>query len=231
MDTSAFVLEMLEPSRVEGMLASRFPGVRVQGVHIEELGEGTNANARLRLEYERPSGAPEYVFAKLPPLERQRRHLVLSSGMGGREVLFYRHLASSVPIRVPQVYGTWLDEAGLNFSLLIEDLQTSGCNFPDGERGVGRKLAERAMLDFAALHSAGRPEAELDLSHVKPPLRQPEYGAAMLEHALATRSERLSSSFAAIARIYVDQGEAVHDLWESGASGSDAWRWACHESL
>ena len=45
---------------------------------------------------------------------------------------------------------------------------------------MGFALARRAMADFAALHVAGSDGGQLDLSVVEPPLRQPEYGAAML---------------------------------------------------
>ncbi|MFP8875150.1 MAG: phosphotransferase [Myxococcota bacterium] len=208
----------LAPPRLEAMLAERFPGVRVAAVHVEASGEGTNSNARLRVEYAGPTEAPTHIFAKLPPEEPHQRKLVLGSGMGRREVVFYQHLASQVPMRVPQVYGAWFDARDGLFALLIEDLETSGCGFPNGEAGVGRELAELAMADFAALHCAGAPGGELERSVVDPPLRQPEYGAAMLEHALATRAEQLEPAFAAVARIYVDRGDAVHDLWEAGVA-------------
>ena len=218
MKTTDSVPDELAPPRLQAMLAERFPGVGVAAVHVEASGEGTNSNAHLRVEYAAPTEAPTHFFAKLPPEEPHQRKLVLGSGMGRREVLFYQHLASEVPMRVPQVYGAWFDASDGLFALLIEDLEASGCGFPDGEAGVGRELAELAMADFAALHCAGAPGGRLERSVVDPPLRQPEYGAAMLEHALATRAEDLDPIFAEVARLYVDQGEAVHDLWEAGTA-------------
>lgn len=208
---------MLDASRIEALLSQRFPSARVERVSVEAMGEGTNANARLRIEYADPTEAPKNVFAKFPPEEPQQRRLVLGSGMGRREVHFYQHLASRVPLRVPEVYGAWVDDEGEEFSILIEDLEASGLATPDGEQGVGFALARRAMADFAALHVAGSDGGQLDLSVVEPPLRQPEYGAAMLTHALSTRAEKLEPAFTSVARIYVDHGAAVHDFWEQGA--------------
>jgi aminoglycoside phosphotransferase (APT) family kinase protein len=208
--------EDLSPGWLEGMLAKRFRDARVSRVEIETSSEGTNANAQLRVTYAAPTDAPSHIFVKLPPRNPQQRELVLGSGMGRREVLFYRHLAPHVPMRVPQVYATGFDEGDGTFAILIEDLEASKCRIPDGETGVGRRLAERAMEDFAALHQAGVRADTLDLSIVEPPLRQPLYAARMLEHALATRADRMGAGFSAIARLYIDHGEAVHDLWEFG---------------
>lgn len=207
---------IFDSERIQGLLAPRFPEARVVGVAVQAMSEGTNANARLEIEYAQPTNAPRKIFAKFPPEEPQQRRLVLGSGMGRREVHFYQHLASGVPLRVPELYGAWMDDDGIEFAILIEDLEASGCRALDGEQGVGFALARRAMTDFAALHVAGSDRGDLDLSVVEPPLRQPEYGAAMLTHALSTRAETLEAGFAAVARIYVDHGAAVHDLWEQG---------------
>ena len=207
--------EAIAPAWLEAMLAPAFPGVAVQRVHVETSSEGTNANALLRVDYKNAVRAPGNLFVKLPPTEPRQRALVLGSGMGQREVFFYRDLAPQVPLRIPAVYGTAIEESDGRFAILIEDLLSSGCSFPDGESGVGLALAERAIDDLAALHCAQYNEDSL--ARVPTLLRDPAYAARMLEHALATKSHELDPALAAIAKIYIEHGDAVHDLWEAGA--------------
>jgi len=202
------------PRWLEKILAASFPGTEVESVQVDASSEGTNANALLKVTYTHASKAPQSIFAKLPPTEAHQRALVLGSGMGQREVLFYRHLADRTPLRTPQVWGTALEESDGSFAILIEDLCTSGYSFPDGAAGVGLSLAERAMEDLAAFHCTNYENDAL--AFVLPPLRDPAYAGRMLKHALATKPHQLESAFASVARIYIGNGEAVHDLWEAG---------------
>ena len=209
--------EAIDTRWLEAALSEPFPGTRVASVGVEALSHGTNDNARLRVAYTTAAGAPEHFFAKCPPTDPRQRNLVLESGMGRREVLFYRHLANRVPMRVPRGFVAQYDSSDGRFALLVEDLEMSGCSFPSDENGVGLQLAESAMANFADLHALFRPGAEAAPDWIEPPLRQPAYARAMLEHALSTRSETLTSAYASIARLYIEYGEAVHDLWEEGS--------------
>ena len=71
-------------------LAERHPGVRVAGVEIVRVDELTNTHVRLRVPYDEPAGAPERMFAKLPPLDPARRESLAASNMGPRESRFLR---------------------------------------------------------------------------------------------------------------------------------------------
>ena len=199
-------------------LSKRFPAARIESVEIAASVQGTNRNTRLEVHYAERAGAPERIFAKLHPQGEPQRSLVLSSGMGRREVLFYRELLEGLPLRVPEVYSAQIDESSGHFVLLIEDLEASGCDFPDPERGVGLALAQQAMDDLAALHqhfaqmeSKGSP-----FPFIEPALRQPEFATGMLRHALAHRAEQMNPAFTRIAELYIESAHAVHDVWEAG---------------
>ena len=58
------------------------------------MAQETNQNARIQVEYKESSDAPRPIFAKLPPDGKPQRSLVLGSGMGRREILFYRELTA-----------------------------------------------------------------------------------------------------------------------------------------
>ena len=194
--------------------------MRVASVACSDVAQGTNRNARLRVEYKESRGAPKCIFAKLPPEGEPQRSLVLNSGMGRREILFYRELTADLPLRIPRAYAAEIDETSQRFVLLIEDLEDANCLFPDPERGVGLGLALQAMDDLAALHEHfARLESEgSDFPFIEPPLRTPEFAQGMLKHALSHRREKMNSTFASIAELYLDSALDVHEAWEKGPS-------------
>ena len=212
--------DQIEAKWLEGALEDQFPGVRVASVTCSDVAQGTNQNARIQVEYKESSGAPRLFFAKLPPGGEPQRSLVLGSGMGRREILFYRELTVDLPLRVPQAYVAEIDEVSQRFLLLIEDLEASGCDFPDPEQGVGLTLAQQAMDDLAALHEHfARLESETSPSpFIEPPLRTPEFAQGMLKHALGHRREKMNSAFADITELYLESPLDVHDAWEIGDS-------------
>ena len=143
--------DQLTPEWLTGALSERHPGARVASVEVQEIREGTNANARIRVSYEGPSDLPEALFLKLPPLEPERRALLNSTGMGRREVHFYMHLADRVPMRVPTPYVARWNPSDGAFVLVIEDLEAAGCTLPDLVDGITFEQAASAVRDFAGL--------------------------------------------------------------------------------
>ena len=210
--------DQITPDWLTQALSARFPGVQVAEVAADPVQQGTNSNARLRVRYAEPAGAPGRIFVKLPPQPALQRDLVKRSGMGRREVGFYARLFRDVPMRVPDAYHAAFDEADGSFVMLIEDLDASGCTFPDGIAGVSLDYATQAVDDLAALHArffraGGRDPA---LNWVEPPIRMREYGAGMLAYTLDKYPERLTEGFAEVARLYVEHTDAVHDAWDAG---------------
>lgn len=210
--------DQIQDSWLETALAPRFPGVEVRSLACTQVAQGTNQNARLEVEYKNRAGAPSSFFVKTPPHGEPQRSLVLGSGMGRREILFYRHATRDLPLRVPEVYAAEIDEKSQRFILLIEDLDTSGCLFPDTTQGVGPALAERAMNDLAALHEHfAHIEAQSPpLEFIEPPLCQPEFAQGMLEHALSRRRDDMNPAFARIAELYLEDALGVHEAWNTG---------------
>lgn len=208
--------EGVTPQWLTGALEAHFPGVRVASIAVEGRTDGTNQNARLRLEFANRAGAPTSLFGKFPPSAERQRELVRKSGMGRREVAFYRELANEVPMRVPEAHFAAHDPDSGDFVLLLEDLAATGCTFVDGEVGVSLEFAEQAMDAYAALHARFAAASARAPFPIDPMPRMPEYGVGMLRHALATRRESLSEAFVSVAELYVEKTLAVHDAWEVG---------------
>ena len=195
-------------------MSARHPGIRVAAVDVTEVHEVTNTHVRLHLRYDEPAGAPDRMFAKLPPLDPARRELIARTGMGPREARFYTELAPELSFRVPEVSVALHDDEG-SFFLLMEDLVRSGCTVSDGTRGVAPDSAARALEELAELHlrfeHADRRRTEVPWI----PGANPDstYGAVLLQQGLDHHRHRLSDDFAALSELYIAQSEALQALW------------------
>jgi hypothetical protein len=210
--------DSIEPGWLSGALAPRFPGVRVNAIEILERHEVTNSHARLRIHYDDAAGAPELMFAKVPPSEPARRETIAKTGMGRREALFYATLASSLSLRVPDAYVALHDERDGSFLLLLEDLVTTGGAVSDGTWGIKPDAAARALEELAELHVRFEDPArrQEDASWVPRASHGSTYGATMLRYGLDHHRDRLSDDFAAVAEMYIDHSAVLHRLWQAG---------------
>lgn len=203
---------------LEAALSECHPGTRVVGVEVLERHEATNNHARLRVDYREASALPDTMFCKLLPSDPQRRRAIALTGMGPREVRFYTELAPLLRMRVPEVYVARQEPEDGAFVLLMEDLLERGCKVSDGTVGVAPDAAARALEDLAALHiryeDAGRRASEA--GWVSEPTHS-DYGQVLLRQALAQHRERLSPAFVELALLYIEQGDALHAVWQRGS--------------
>src|SRR5271163_1078443 len=94
----------ITPRWLEKALSPRYPGVRVGAVEVTDVRQVTNTHSFLRVDYDAAVGAPSRLFAKMLPLDPERRLILAASQMGPKEVLFYERLAPHLSLRVPEVY-------------------------------------------------------------------------------------------------------------------------------
>lgn len=108
--------------------------------------------ARLTLAYDRPApGALETVIAKVPTANPSFRPIGQLLGFFQKEIGFYRHVAPTLDIAVPQAYYLGEDQASGNFILLLEDL--AGMEPGDQLASCSRDVAELAIREAARLHA------------------------------------------------------------------------------
>jgi hypothetical protein len=198
-------------------LQERHPGADVERVEVVHAAEVTNSHARLAVTYRNDAGAPPSMFCKLLPRD-ERRTSIAATLMGPKEVRFYRDLAPSLPLRVPELHVGIHDATDDSFVLLLEDLTASGCEVSDGTRGVRTSEASSVLEDLAHLHARfENPERRAaEAPWVTERGFGSTYGSLMLQYGLDNHRDRLSDSFAAISGVYIDSGEALHELWTAG---------------
>ena len=136
--------------------------VAVAGVEHRPVGTGQMAEShRLALTYDDAADTgPATVVAKIPAAGPESRAAGAAGGYA-TEVGFYRDIAESVTIRVPDCHYAALGEAG-EFTLLLEDLapgeqgdQLAGCSIDQARAAVttlaglhGPRWCDPALLDI-----------------------------------------------------------------------------------
>ncbi len=135
------LVEELTPSWLSAAL-----GLTVTTVHSSPVGTG-QMGACYRLWLTGDAALPDTVLAKLPTPDAGTREFL--AGSYGNEVRFYRDIAATVAVGVPQCYYAGLGDKGV-FTLLLEDLAPA----QQGDQIIGctPDQAKDAAVNLAGLH-------------------------------------------------------------------------------
>jgi aminoglycoside phosphotransferase (APT) family kinase protein len=97
-------------------------------VKVIDGATGTSSRARLRL-----TGAdvPETVFVKMSAAALATRMLGELARLGETEARFYQQLAPELGSGVPRCYGSAWDPLTGRYVIVLEDMATTPCEFPD----------------------------------------------------------------------------------------------------
>ncbi len=131
-------------------LATSFPGVEVGDVALLLVDDGTNRRARFGLSYSSGTG-PATVFLKAA----DPAHAELNASTGGllnEARLFQQDVV--LPLEHPAVHLSLLDEAGLDFLLVMEDVTARGGDPRDATRPLSVDQAANGVAALARLHSS-----------------------------------------------------------------------------
>ncbi|MGH3253470.1 MAG: phosphotransferase family protein [Trebonia sp.] len=130
-------------------LSTRFPGAEVATASLVWVSEGTNRRARFGLTYSSGTG-PEVVFVKA---EGDHRELHAQTGNLFNEPLIF---ASGLPLPVdhPEPYRVLINEAGLDWLVVMEDVALRGGDARDSTQPLTIDQAANGVRGLARLHRA-----------------------------------------------------------------------------
>jgi aminoglycoside phosphotransferase (APT) family kinase protein len=195
-------------------------GRDVTSVEVLDAHSGTTGRARLGITYGDGVTDATSVFLKLAPFDERQRSFVDLVGLGIAEARFYRDVAATVPVRVPEVYCARLDDAG-GYVMLLEDLEASGCRFPSTHDEDIVDTITAVVDGLARLHIQHWGDARLedggDLSWVRDGYRVAfGSGATFVEKALAAFGDQMSPTFRRLAEITIARPADVAALLAAG---------------
>ncbi len=134
----------IDPATLSGVMATTVDSATVLGSDA-----GTSSRARLALTGD---DVPESVFVKLAAATAATRLMGELGRLGHTEVRFYSELAPRVS-GVPRPYGTAFDTWTGRYLLVLEDLPTESCEFPDTLHPLSVDQAGLVVELLARLHA------------------------------------------------------------------------------
>ena len=215
-------VEDIDAGWLTAALADRHPGVEVVAVEVRSRHDMTNSHAMIGVTYADPdaaarSGAPTSAFCKLPPVDG-RRDAIIATRMGPMEARFYRQLAPSLDLRVPEAHVAREDDESGLFVLVLEDLVEKGCLVSDGTWGIPVDGVAGALEELALMHARFADPAVREAEASWVPVRGAggDMGKNMLRYGIENHRDRVSDAFVDVSSIYCEQTSELHELWHEG---------------
>jgi hypothetical protein len=145
-----------------------FERVVVRRVRQQPVGTGqTGKCVRFELALADPASGPSSLIGKFPSDNALSRDSAVAMGIYAREVEFYRDLAPSLDISVPECFYAVVDEEGRQFVILMEDLSPA---LPgDQLAGCSAEVARAAVLQLVGLQAPTWCDASLAERFAEPP--------------------------------------------------------------
>lgn len=135
----------LVPDGVDGLtpqwLTSAL-GREVTGVRAGQIAQDSGFSSLLYRLHLTGDGVPSTLIAKLPAVSEARGAMDLMGGYR-REVAFYRDIAGRAPMKTPKVHVARIDDNGVDFVLLLEDL--AGWDNADHLAGLSMERARTCL--------------------------------------------------------------------------------------
>ena len=141
------------PRRVEDLTPeglSAVIGARVFSLAPLDATAGTSSRARLALTGD---GVPDSVFVKMSARTAGIRMLGELAGLGETEARFYRELAPQLSRGLPRSHGSAFDPLTGRFLVVLEDMATSPCQFPDTLHPLDTDQMAQVVGVLAHLHA------------------------------------------------------------------------------
>jgi hypothetical protein len=142
----------ITPEWLTNALHDHLDDARVTDATTQPLGTGQMCDSvRITLTYDGETSLPETLVAKLPAADETSRNTAMMLRNYVKEVSFYRELVGDLTIRTPRVYYADIDEDGVRFVLLMQDMAPAAQG--DQLTGCTPEIARAALKELVGLHA------------------------------------------------------------------------------
>lgn len=144
--------EALTPEWLTHALHNHLEGTCVTEATTSPLGTGQMCDSvRITVTYDGDTSVPNTLVAKLPAADETSRNTAMMLRNYVKEVSFYRELVDDLTIRTPRVYYADIDDTGVQFVLLMEDMAPAEQG--DQLTGCTPEIARVALRELVGLHA------------------------------------------------------------------------------
>lgn len=144
--------QALTPEWLTQVLGDHLDGVSVIDAATTPLGTGQMCDSvRISLTYDGPTRFPATLVAKLPAADETSRNTAMMLRNYVKEVSFYRELVGDLTIRTPHVHYADIDDTGVRFVLLMQDMAPAEQG--DQLAGCTPETAQAALGELVGLHA------------------------------------------------------------------------------
>ncbi len=144
--------DAITPEWLTEVLHDHLDDARVTEATTAPLGTGQMCDSvRIALTYDGETSLPGSLVAKLPAADTTSRNTARMLRNYVKEVSFYRELARDLTIRTPRVYHADIDDDGVSFVLLMQDMAPAQQG--DQLRGCTPDVAHAALRELVGLHA------------------------------------------------------------------------------
>jgi len=190
----------------------------IAGAEVVARHSGTTGRTRVALTYADRDQEPSSVFVKLAPFEERQRRFVDTVGLGVAEARFYREVAATVPVRVPEVFHAEVDDGG-GYVMVLEDLEAAGCRFPSPRDDDIAEVTGRIVDELATLHARFWEGPALDgaLAFVQDGYRLAFGGGGpFIQRAIDRFADEMPPAFRRLGELYVAETPRIAELYDAG---------------
>jgi aminoglycoside/choline kinase family phosphotransferase len=140
------------PEKLTAEWLSSALGAKIATAETTPLGTGQMCDSvRIALTYEGDAAGPSTIVAKLPAADPTSRNTAMMLRNYAKEVNFYRHLIGTLSIRTPRVLYADIDDTGVSFVLLMQDMAPAVQG--DQLAGCTPEVARAALKEMVGLHA------------------------------------------------------------------------------
>ena len=143
--------KQLDRAWAQHVVSCHAPNGKVSDVKLQSMNVGTTTRLRVRVEHNSPNILPNNWFVKTPSLLLKSRLITAIPRLLHKEVLFYRNLANSSPLKLPPVLAAQ-SQFGRGSILVMEDLDRFGFRSGQPIDVLSLLQAKRVVEELARFH-------------------------------------------------------------------------------
>ena len=144
--------KQLDKNWAQRIVSGHVPEGKVFDVKLQSMNIGTTTRSRVHVEHNLSDVLPVNWFVKTPSLHFKSRLITAIPRLLHKEVLFYRRLANTTPLKLPPILAAQ-SQIGSGSILVMGDLDKFGFRSSQPMEALTLSQAELVVIELAQFHA------------------------------------------------------------------------------